>query len=150
MIIEDMVPLFLKKEKEFILKTGKYLNVVSACKKHLNHPFKFELSRNLQRYLKDNDFSEPIHKAYRWVSEELRNFIFIDQSLIPVLTSLKGYFLLEFGDLFANFLEAAETYLSEPRSKNISTEKLSSLWDLSLKTSTAKNDLLNDDAFCRI
>ena len=64
-----MVPVFLQKEAELILKTGKYLNVIAECDRFLHNPFKSELSRNLEKYLENNDFSEPIHNAYKWVSE---------------------------------------------------------------------------------
>lgn len=60
-----------------------------------------------------------------------------------VLRSIKGYFFMEFGDFFVHFLDAAEKYLSETRSKPVSSEKLENLLELSIKTSTANSDPFN-------
>ena len=38
--MKDMVPVFLQKEAELILKTGKYLNVIAECDRFLHNPFK--------------------------------------------------------------------------------------------------------------
>ena len=47
--------------------------------------------------------------------------MFKDKELTTVLTSLKGFFLLDYGDAYTSFLEAAGIELYEARSKNIST-----------------------------
>ena len=91
-----------------ILKIGKYLNVLMECDKSLQNPHKSEISMNLERYLINTDFSEPIHNSYKWVSEKLMNFMFKDKGLTTVLMSLKGFFLVDYGDVYTNFLEAAE------------------------------------------
>lgn len=56
----------------------------------------------------NNDFSEPIHNSYKWVSEKLMNFMFKDKELTTVLMALKGFFLVDYGDVYSIFLEAAE------------------------------------------
>lgn len=103
-----MIPVFLTKETELILKTGKYLNVILECDKYLQNPHKNQISKNLEVHLSNNDFSEPIHDSYKWVSEKLINFMFKDKGLTTVLTSLKGFFLVDYGDVYSGFLEAAE------------------------------------------
>lgn len=51
------------------------------------------------------------------------NFMFKDKELTTVLMALKGFFLVDYGDVYSIFLEAAENQLCETKSKNISTEK---------------------------
>lgn len=149
-INREMVPSFMGKEAELVLKIGKYLNVIMECDKSMQNPYKNEISRNLERFLVNNDFSEAIRNSYKWVSEKLMNFMFKDKALTTVLLSLKGFFLVDYGDVYTNFLEAAENELCEARIKSIPTEKFQSLLDISIKTSTSKNDIFSEDILCRI
>lgn len=53
----ELVPMFLQKDSELILMTGKYLNVVTECNKTLQNPCKGELHSVLARCMELQDFT---------------------------------------------------------------------------------------------
>jgi hypothetical protein len=63
------------------------------------------------------------------------------------LGSLKQYFLLQAGDLWVHFLDSAESELGKDP-KLISREKLQSLLEISVRSSSAERDPYKDDVFC--
>ena len=65
------------------------------------------------------------------------------------LKSLKNYFLLERSDFFVHFLDSAEDELKQ-KIKLVSKEKLESLLEMSIRTSTLSNDPYIDDFSCRL
>jgi hypothetical protein len=78
--------------------------------------------------------------------------VFGECKLQEVLTSLKGYFFLQYGDLFLHFLNAAEDDLALPKKlnkgdnrKQFSLEKLQNLFELNVRTSSAANDPYKED-----
>lgn len=70
--------------------------------------------------------------------------------LEDVLRSLKGYYFLEFGDLFLHFMISAEDDLNaknskifdvkDQKSRPVSIEKLQNLFELLIRTSSANSD----------
>lgn len=99
--------MFFQKESEIILMTGKYLNVISECGQRVEHPYRDELHNNLTKYMEMQDFTGPLQNAYNWANQELNNLIVKEKQLMGLLRSMKGYFFMEFGDLFVHFLDAA-------------------------------------------
>ena len=64
---------------------------------------------------------------------------------------------MEFGDFFIHFIECAEKYLFQPKAsrnlnkkEHVSAEKLQSLFELIIRTSSANNDPFKEDVSCRI
>lgn len=77
---------------------------------------------------------------------------------MEVLKSMKGYFFLEYGDLFVHFMDAAEedlcmqkkTKVMEAKNKSFSIDKLQNLFELLIRTSSACNDPYKDDVSCKV
>ena len=63
------------------------------------------------------------------------------------LRSIKHYFFLDLGDFFVHFLDSAEEELNKGI-KSVSKEKLESLLEMSLRTSSANADPFKDDLTC--
>ena len=61
---------------------------------------------------------------------------------------MKGYYFLGFGDLFVHFMDSADEDLNsksgkfkvDMKSKPVSVQKLQSLFELLIRTSSANND----------
>lgn len=70
-----------------------------------------------------------------------------EEQLFQRLKSIKHYFFIELGDFFVHFLEAAEDELSKIL-KSVSKEKMESLLEISLRTSSANSDPFKDDLIC--
>ena len=128
-----------------MLVTGKYLNILRHCNRLTEHPLKNELINSFESSNEIVDFSEMIRKAYEWANQEMLKLVFQHCKLNDVLKTAKGYFFLEFGDLFVHFMEAGQTDLSIPRKRiengrQFSEHKIQSLFELLLRTSSANND----------
>ena len=95
------------------------------------------------------DFSEPILKAYEFANYHLTNLVLKEEELLGRLKSIKHYFFMDQSDYFVNFLDSADDELSKPF-KNVSKEKLESLLDMSVRTSSTNNDPFKDDLTCEI
>lgn len=67
--------------------------------------------------------------------------------MVDRLSSMKQYFFMEAGDLFIHFLDSAESELKK-ESRLISQEKLQSLLEMSIRTSSAEVDGFKDDVSC--
>lgn len=95
------------------------------------------------------DFSEPIEDAYEWSSKRLLDLFFNEENLMGRLKSIKHYFFLDLGDFFIHFFDGADDYL-EQLTKEVSNDKLKSLLELAIRTSTANHDPFKDDLSCEL
>jgi gamma-tubulin complex component 2 len=143
----DQVPSFLNKLGEQILMTGKYLNVIRECDRKINCPYNDELLKNYELYISSQDLSDPIQKAYDWANSQLIHLVLVEEQLMNRLRSIKHYFFLDTGDFFVHFVDSAEDELNKPM-KSVSKEKLESLLEMSLRTSSANADVFKDDLTC--
>ena len=151
---EAQIPLFLQKLTTKVLFTGKYLNVIRECGRSIHSPYSEELDPRKNTKLLSNignqrEFLEPIQHAYDWASKELLTLILEEQQLINRLKSIKHYFFLDHGDFFVHFMDSAEEEL-EKHISVVSREKLESLLDLSLRTSSTNSDPFKDDLSCEL
>jgi len=144
---EDQVPSFLSKMGEQILMTGKYLNVIRECDRKIDCPYADELLKNYELFVQTQDFSDPIQKAYDWANSQLIHLVLVEEQLMNRLRSIKHYFFLDTGDFFVHFLDSAEDELNKGI-KSVSKEKLESLLEMSLRTSSANADPFKDDLTC--
>lgn len=145
-----MVPSILQRDAQTILVTGKYINILKACNLEIVCPFAKEIENDVEIHANKLHFSDPIKKAYDWANEQLVQLVFNQCKLLDVISSLKGYFFLSYGDLFLHFLDGAEEELTIPKKKidnrkPFSLEKLQNLFDLNVRTSSAVNDAYKDD-----
>ena len=60
---------------------------------------------------------------------------------------MKRYFFIETGDFFVHFIDAAEEELGK-NIKTVSKEKLESLLEISVRTSSANQDPFKEDLSC--
>ena len=95
------------------------------------------------------DFSEPIENAHEWSSKRLLELFFKEERLMERLKSIKHYFFLDLGDFFIHFFDGADDYL-EQLTKEVSNDKLKSLLELAIRTSTANHDPFKDDLSCEL
>jgi len=157
---EDMIPIFLQKLSIKILHTGKYLNVIRECGKDIKSPCEQNILISINQSVlnKDNsqasliqhkDFSEPIEQAHDWSSKRLLDLFFIEERLLERLKSIKHYFFLDLGDFFIHFFDGADNYL-EALTREVSNDKLKSLLELAIRTSTANMDPFKDDLTCEL
>jgi translation initiation factor 2 alpha subunit (eIF-2alpha) len=79
--------------------------------------------------------------------------VFNDCKFDDVLKSIKGYFFLEYGDLFVHLMDAAEEDLSMLKKRGVnegqktkifSEQKIQNLFELLIRTSSANNDPFKD------
>ncbi len=81
--------------------------------------------------------------------KRLLELFFDELRLNDRLKSLKHYFFLDLGDFFVNFFDGAEEQL-EQMTKNVSIEKMRSLLEMSIRTSSANGDPFKDDLTCEL
>jgi gamma-tubulin complex component 2 len=151
---DSQIPGFLLKFAQKILSTGKYLNVIRECEKVIDCPYTEELNPKKNTKLlsalgSQREFVEPIEHAYVWASERLLSLIINEEQLMYRLKSIKHYFFLDIGDFFVHFMDSAQEEL-EKNVKIVSSEKLESLLEMSLRTSSANADPFKDDLFCEM
>ena len=149
---EAQIPLFLQKLTAKVLFTGKYLNVIRECGRTVHCPYSEELDPKKNTKLLSNignqrEFLEPIEHAYDWASKQLLTLILDEQQLVNRIKSIKHYFFLDHGDFFVHFMDSAQEEL-EKHYNNVSREKLESLLELSLRTSSTNSDPFKDDVSC--
>lgn len=140
----EKIPRFLEKQADFILRTGKYLNVVRECGKLVS--LNQSQSANLKFSHSDDHYISIINDAYAFSSKSLLELIMDDNDLMGRLISVKRYFLLQQGDFIVQFMDACEKELSKNVDEVIPM-RLENLLELTLRLSSAKHDKYQDDLF---
>jgi gamma-tubulin complex component 2 len=135
----ENVPAFLESSQNKILVTGKYLNVIRECGISIENT-----SEKLVYTANEQEYHQKIEKAYEFACSTLFKLVTEEKNLLGVLRSVKHYFLLDQGDFFVHFLDSAQEELRKPVT-SISIPKLSSLLELSLRTSSADSDPYKDN-----
>lgn len=158
---KDNLPNLLAPFVENILCAGKYLNVLRES--HAKPP----ATRNAEsvtsfeelrlkisgEVLLGPDASRRIATfvdvAYNHASTRLLDHLKDEVRVLDRVRSIKRYFLLEQGDFLVHFFDAAHEELSKSV-KDVSLTKLSSLLELSIRTSVSAADPFHDDLGCRL
>lgn len=86
-------------------------------------------------------------RAYNWANQELINIVIEEKDLIGRLKSMKKYFFLHAGDFLVHFLDGCLDELDKELPQ-ISQEKLQSLLEMSIRTSSADKDPYKEDVHC--
>ena len=73
----------------------------------------------------------------------------VEENLMGRLHSLKNFFFFSKSDYFVHFLDSAEEELNKSV-KNVSKEKLESLLEMSIRTSSLNNDPYIEDLTCEL
>ncbi|CAD8057088.1 unnamed protein product [Paramecium sonneborni] len=139
----SQIPKFLEKYQDIILRTGKYINVIGQKES----PFDNYLIKNQGHIVQNQDFTHLV-SCFEWANKEIINLLFQKENIHKRLKTIKTFFLFDSGDFFIHFIEAAESELAKDI-KEISKEKLESLFDLAVR-SMASNDAYKDDLVCYI
>ncbi|OQR98601.1 gamma-tubulin complex component [Achlya hypogyna] len=140
---ETHVPSFLARVAEKVLTTGKYLNVFRTCGRRVNCPF----ADTIPHAESARRFDELVDKAHAYASALLVDLLVDEHDLMNRLRSIKHYFLMDQGDFFVDFMDAAEPELNL-RADQLLASRLESLLHLSLQTSTCASDPYKDDLIC--
>ncbi|KAK4480208.1 hypothetical protein RD792_013270 [Penstemon davidsonii] len=143
--LKDDIPSFLANAAETILTTGKYLNVMRECGHNIQVPV--AESSKLTTVGSNHRYLECIKTAYDFASGELLNLIREKYDLMGKLRSIKHYLLLDQGDFLVHFMDIAREELVK-KPDEISVEKLQSLLDLALRSSSAVADPCYEDLTC--
>jgi gamma-tubulin complex component 2 len=112
-------------------------------------PFKNDILKNYDTYLKNQDFSKPIMKSYEWANKNLTKLILVDFKLLDRLRSIKHFFFLERGDFFVHFMDSTESELTK-KVALISKEKLKGLLEVAIEQSSTSTDSYAQDILCSI
>ncbi|CAG5055996.1 unnamed protein product [Parnassius apollo] len=136
----ERVPKFLDKFTDIILRTGKYLNVISQCGKSIAKTN----TEDIKYSLREQNYSAIIQKAYAFASKSLLELLLKEYDLMGRLKSVKNYFLMSQGDFIVQFMDATEQELSK-KIDDIIPSKLESLLGLCLRLSAASHDPYNED-----
>ncbi|KPJ17181.1 Gamma-tubulin complex component 2 [Papilio machaon] len=139
-IQRERVPKFLEKYTDIILRTGKYLNVISQCGKSIAKTN----TEDIKYSLREQNYSAIIQKAYAFASKSLLELLLKEYDLMGRLKSAKNYFLMSQGDFIVQFMDATEQELSK-KIDDIIPSKLESLLGLCLRLSAASHDPYNED-----
>ncbi|ELU18812.1 hypothetical protein CAPTEDRAFT_5306 [Capitella teleta] len=139
-ICRERVPVFLETVAQKILSTGKYLNVVRQCGRNVQCPNAEEMIYTI----KERDYFEHIERAYTYASQLLLELLIKEKELMSRLRSVKHYFLLDHGDFIVQFMDMADEEMAKTMDE-IMPQRLESLLELALRTSTANADPFKDD-----
>lgn len=161
-------PSFLERISEKILLTGKFLNVLENEKQKKKIPSSnaiknqeseekeengvLEISEKdpflydqfsdedyFEKVIEKKIYEETVQKCYIFASQTLLDMILGKYRFVEILNSLKHFYLLDRGDFFEHFIDMSEKLLSK-EADSVSLNQLKSFLDISVKTSSLKND----------
>jgi gamma-tubulin complex component 2 len=92
---------------------------------------------------------DAIERASQFASKALLDLLLTDNQLLLRLRSLKHYFLVDQGDFFVHFMDAAEEELRRSTS-DISHARLEFLLDTSIRQSISDGDAFNSNLKCTL
>ncbi|XP_061706722.1 gamma-tubulin complex component 2 homolog [Cydia pomonella] len=136
----ERVPRFLDKYCDIVLRTGKYLNVISQCGNAIMKTNVEEIKYSLI----EQNYSGVIQKAFAFASKSLLELLLKEYDLMGRLKTVKNYFFMCQGDFIVQFMDATEQELSK-KIDDIIPSKLESLLGLCLRLSAACHDPYNED-----
>ncbi|KAL4425465.1 hypothetical protein ABPG75_009481 [Micractinium tetrahymenae] len=130
------VPVFLQRQKQLILNTGKYLNVMRECK--ATPPRTLPLGTHLE-YDESGKYALAIDDAHRAASAAAMELLRRRENLAGGLGVLKRYFLTAQGDLFLHLMDAAEPEFAQ-HAGHVPLLQLQSLLESAVRGSSAAAD----------
>ncbi len=93
------------------------------------------------------NYGEWIDKAHEYACIQVLQLIMEEHKLINRLKSIKHYYLLDRGDFLVHFLDSADLEL-EKQSLSVPQDKLKSLLEMAVKTSSVNDDPYQNDVTC--
>jgi len=138
-------------EAKRVLLAGKYWDGVRSCKDatifqtgSVKLPSPTSAGLGLEYRAKGAQVASHIQKLYKGASETLLRVLVEECDLVGTLRLMKRYFLLDQGDFFLNFLDAAEDELSRDPAK-LRQFRVQHLLQVSVQITENHNDASNDD-----
>jgi gamma-tubulin complex component 2 len=110
---------------------------------------KWSEKRKLQYDNGERSNIDSIENAYHFSSKALLDLLLKDHQLLPRLRSLKHYFLVDQGDFFVHFMDAAEEELRRSTA-DISSVRLEFLLESSVRQSISEHDIYRTDLKCSL
>lgn len=177
-VCKDNLPDFLVPFIENILRSGKYLNVLRECGVNTTHAVA-EANQKLRTALAENAternetalydrfsptrlsgevllgpdasrmIAQVIQSSFNASSLALKTYLDSNVRVVERLRSLRKYFLLEQSDFLVHFFDSAAGELAKNRA-DVSKSRLSSLLELSIRTSVSASDSFHDDLSCTL
>jgi gamma-tubulin complex component 2 len=130
---------------ERAMAAGKYWNAIRTCKDVKDKPHTGDSSDVSLPPLAYNinvaDMSTHIHKMYNMASQGLVNILMTEYGLFESLQVMKRYFLLDQGDFFVHFLDAAEDELRKD-TRQVSRGRVQHWLNLSVMITDSNTDKL--------
>jgi gamma-tubulin complex component 2 len=166
----DNLPAFLAPFVANILRAGKYFNVMRDSASSASSPADVAIAvrdagasdvfaSNRARIDMDGDIllgpdaarrlAAFVDRAYHFSSSRLLSHLREGVKVLARLQSIKRYFMMEHGDFVVHFFDAAHDELAKPM-QQASVNKLSSLLELSVRTSVSAADPFHDDLSCKL
>jgi gamma-tubulin complex component 2 len=128
---------------EKILTTGKCLNVIRECGISIDRDSKEKLEYSADEQV----YHQKIEKAFQVANSKLLKLLYEDFKFSEVLRSFKHYFLMDQGDFYLHLMDAIHDELRKPANE-VQVNRLNSLLELSLRTSSLENDPHQDNLSC--
>jgi gamma-tubulin complex component 2 len=148
-VVQEQVPEFLLKLEGLVLDSGKYLNLMELAGQRLLHPGEGTLLQHYEAYFREQDWRTPLQSAHDWASKTLTDFVTRQLGLFARLQSLKGYFFMEYGDLFTQFIDAVMPDLDK-NIREVQPGKLEAVLAGLTPTSSASQDPFRADVRVRL
>lgn len=92
---------------------------------------------------------DQIESAYEWNAQRLTDMVMNECQLMERLHSINHYFFFDRGDFFSHFIDGCEELL-EKFTSEVNIQKLESLLDMAIRTSSANSDPFKDDVSCEL
>ena len=139
-LCRERIPVYLEQMADKILSTGKYLNVVHECGKHVSFPG----AREIVYSHTNREYVHQIEEAHSYASQLLLDLLMKEHNLTARLRSVKSYFLLNDGDFLLHFMDLTENEMKMPMI-DIIPNRLEALLELAIRTSMSEHDPYKDD-----
>lgn len=145
------VPNILKHHAEKVLIAGKYLNVLRDLALQSSTVSHMILRHDMPALVYDINgtatLASAVEEAYAYSSGVLLRVLEETYGVSSHLRSLRRFFLLETGDFFVQFMDAAGAELTR-EVKHIAVNRIQSLLQMSIASCTLSLDVHRDDFSC--
>ena len=145
------VPRAMRNVARMVLVTGKTVDALREC----GVPFEAEEAAAEKEAMASAATTGSwwrglgIGHTYTLASQAFRSHLLHDAGLLECLESVRRYVLLGQGDFLVHFLDSASAELSKP-ARLVRKEKLASLLELALRTSSAAGDAGHEGVTCTV
>lgn len=131
------IPSFLHQHADMILATGKCLNAIRECGRHVDRPMD---SNEHLVFDASCSYIRLIQKAHKFASRSFLDMFVNDLKLAEELKALKHFFLMDKGDMIGHLMDIAEEELEKVASQVV-VNRMQSLLEMAFKTSSLSSEI---------